>query len=270
MPRDSVTTNYNDTGTIIMEMIYADDFLSPDGARTTQALMELGNVDDGSRVLDIGSGLGGSAFYLAERKGCTVQGIDLMESNVADATRRAASRGLSARVGFATGDAASVPFANSSFDVVWGQDAWCHVEDKNSLIAEAYRVLAAGGLIVFSDWLLRDRQSTAADRVRQVTASPTMSDVQTYLHALETTGFAMGAHADTSAEHAAAYRDVLRRLLDIEAEICDRFGRNVFDIVLAKQQFVLDAFTEGVLGAGSFAARKPPAATTAGSPTAAG
>lgn len=239
-----------------MEMIYADDFLSPGGAGTTESLVELGKIDDGLSVLDIGSGLGGSAFYLAEHKDCMVQGIDLMELNVAEANRRAVSKGLSARVRFVTGEATLLPFEDRCFEVVWGQDAWCHVEDKRGLISEAYRVLVAGGLVVFSDWLLRDLQSSTTDEIRQVTASPNIGDVQMYRGLLDERGFALEEYADTSAEFAAGYRDVLKRLYAIEAEVCTRFGQKVFDIVLAKQQFVLDAFTTGVLGAGSFVARK--------------
>ena len=93
-----------------MEMIYADDFLSPGASRTTASLIELARMGAGVRVLDVGSGLGGSAFYLAQEKNCTVQGVDLMELNVAEATRRAESKGLSEQVRFVIGDAASLPF----------------------------------------------------------------------------------------------------------------------------------------------------------------
>ena len=239
-----------------MEMIYADDFLSPGGAGTTASLIELSGIDDGSTVLDIGSGLGGSAFYLAAHKCCRVQGIDLMEMNVAEANRRAVSKGLSEGVRFITGDATSLPFADRSFEVVWGQDAWCHVDDKPGLISEAYRVLTSDGLMVFSDWLLQDPQSPAAGDVRQVTASANMGDVQMYQRLLDGYGFVLQDYADTSAELAAEYREVLRRLHGIEAEVCDRFGQKVYDIVLSKQRSVRDAFAAGVLGAGSFVARK--------------
>lgn len=256
MQQDTVTTNYNDKGTIIMEMIYAENYLSPGGADTTKTLIELGEVADDLSVLDIGSGLGGAAFYLAGNKGCVVQGIDLMDSNVAEANRRAALNGLTDKVGFVTGDATDLPFEDESFSLVWGQDAWCHVEDKRSLIAEACRVLAPGGLILFSDWLLRDWQSTDADEVRRVTASPGIADAEMYLGLLDEFGFVLEAHLDTSDRVAGSYVEVLERLRGFERDLCTRFGQKVFDIVRSKQQMVADAFSSGVLGTGAFAARK--------------
>jgi sarcosine/dimethylglycine N-methyltransferase len=254
--KDDVTTNYNDKGTIIMEMIYGDGFLSPGAAMTTQMLIDLATFSDGSGVLDIGSGLGGAAFYLAEKKACTVQGIDLIEMNVSEANRRAQSRGVDDRVDFVVGDATALPFDDQQFDVVWGQDAWCHVDDKKKLVSEGHRVLVSDGAIVFSDWLLKDANSGLADELRQVTASANLGDVQGYLERLAAQGFELVAHVDTSTDVAARYRDVLVRLSAAEAEVVARFGQRIFDIVLEKQQFVLDAFTTSLLGSGSFVARK--------------
>ena len=256
MQQDSVTTNYNDKGTIIMEMIYSDDYLSPGGASATASLAEFGEVKNGLRVLDIGSGLGGAAFYLAEQKDCLVHGIDLMERNVIEANRRAEVRGLSESVRFVTGNATSLPFERNRFDLIWSQDAWCHVEDKKRLISEASRVLVAEGAIVFSDWLLRDTQSNLCDEVRRVTASPGIADVETYRGFLKEMGFESVKYADNSVEFISRYNDVLQQLHSIESKLRSRFGDKVYDIVLSKQQFVLDAFEAGVMAAGSFVARR--------------
>ncbi len=239
-----------------MEMIYGDGFLSPGAAMTTQMLIDLATFSDGSGVLDIGSGLGGPAFYLAEKKACAVRGIDLIEMNVTEANRRAQSRGVDDQVRFVVGDATALPFEDQQFDVVWGQDAWCHVDDKKRLVSEAHRVLECDGAIVFSDWLLNDANSDLADELRQVTASANLGDVQGYLERLAAQGFELDVYVDTSSDVAASYRDVLVRLSAAEAEVVARFGQRIFDIVLEKQQFVLDAFTSSLLGSGSFVARK--------------
>ena len=42
---------------------------------------------------------------------------------------------------------------DASFDVVIGQEAWCHVPDKPRLIAECARVVKPGGVIAFTDIL---------------------------------------------------------------------------------------------------------------------
>lgn len=256
MQQDTVKQNYSDKGSIIMEMIYAEHYLSPGGADTTKTLLELGDVADGLHVLDIGSGLGGAAFYLAAGKGCSVRGIDLMDSNVAEANRRATLNGLADKVRFVAADATDLPFDDETFSLVWGQDAWCHVEDKRSLLAEAHRVLEPGGSILFSDWLLRDQHSADADEIRRVTASPGIADAEMYLGLLDEFGFVLEAYLDTSDRVAASYVAVLERLRGFEQDLCTRFGQKVFEIVLSKQQMVADAFFSGLLGTGAFAARK--------------
>ena len=52
-----------------------------------------------------------------------------------------------------TGDALNLPFENQTFDIVWGQDAWCHIPNKEQLITQAHRVLVPGGCVAFTDWV---------------------------------------------------------------------------------------------------------------------
>ena len=85
---------------------------------------------DGCKVLDVGCGLGGPAFHLAETRGAIVTGVDLVDLNIESATERASTRGLRDRVQFRVANALDLPFADEAFDVVFGQDAWCHVPDK--------------------------------------------------------------------------------------------------------------------------------------------
>ena len=92
-----VSTNYNAVGTDIFQRLYGQDFLSPGGLQATRQLAEFGRVRKGSRVLDIGCGLGGAAFFLADELNCDVVGLDLMAENVSFAHQRAAERGLSRR-----------------------------------------------------------------------------------------------------------------------------------------------------------------------------
>ena len=79
-------------------------------------------------VLEVGSGSGGPAVYLAATRGCRLTGVDINEHGIRNATALAASNGLSDRVRFETVDAnESLPFADASFDVVISNDAMCHV-----------------------------------------------------------------------------------------------------------------------------------------------
>ena len=142
---DEILKNYNELGTKIIETIYADGYLSIGGKASTTELAEFASVTSSSRILDIGSGVGGPARHLAATFGCQVTGIDLVEANVEDANQRAKAEGVELLATFMTGDALNLPFEDQTFDIVWGQDAWCHIPDKEQLIRQAHRVLVPGG-----------------------------------------------------------------------------------------------------------------------------
>ncbi len=96
------------------------------------------------RVLDLGCGAGFLANHLA-KCGHAVTGLDASDENLAIATRYDHTSSVS----YIVGDARALPFVGASFDVVCAMDLLEHVEDPASVVAEASRVLAPGGLFIF-------------------------------------------------------------------------------------------------------------------------
>ncbi len=115
------------------------------GAEATEALLEQAPLDAGMALLDIGSGIGGSARLIAGRTGCDVTGLDLTEEFVATATALTGTAGLSDRVRFRVGSALDMPFADDSFDAASMLHVGMNIADKSGLMAEAARVLRPGG-----------------------------------------------------------------------------------------------------------------------------
>jgi SAM-dependent methyltransferase len=119
--------------------------------RATEELARLLAPKPGDRLLDIGSGLGGPARYLAKMCGCRVTGVDLTQEFVAAAaelTRRAA---LSAEVEFRQGSALELPFADGSFDLAWSQNVAMNIADRPRYYGEVRRILRSGGRFAIQD-----------------------------------------------------------------------------------------------------------------------
>ena len=123
----------------------------PGGLALTERLGILLGLNPKSRVLDVASGKGTSAIYLAERFGCEVVGIDYSEQNVKEATEATAAKGLASRVRFEQADAERLPAGDGSFDGVICECAFCTFPDKSSAAREFARVLRQGGSVGLSD-----------------------------------------------------------------------------------------------------------------------
>jgi SAM-dependent methyltransferase len=104
-----------------------------------------------SRVLDLGSGLGGSPRVLAWLFGCRAEGVELSPLRHADAVRLTARVRLDHLVTCTCGDALSATLASGSFDVVWGQGAWMHIADTRRLLRRITTALVPGGRVAFEE-----------------------------------------------------------------------------------------------------------------------
>jgi SAM-dependent methyltransferase len=123
------------------------------GLGSTQELAEALKVEAGAKVLDIGSGLGGPARFLAATYSCHVMGIDLSQPFVDVAKMLNDRCGLTDLVTCRCADALDLPFSEAIFDVVWTQHVAMNVADRPKFYGEIYRVLKPGGRLAFYDVL---------------------------------------------------------------------------------------------------------------------
>lgn len=124
------------------------------GLAATADLAELAGVRADMRVLDIGSGIGGPARFLAATYGCRVVGIDLSEPFV-DAARYLTERtGQSGQVSFETASALELPFDRGQFDAALLQHVAMNIPDRPRLYDEIRRVLKPGGKFATFDVVL--------------------------------------------------------------------------------------------------------------------
>ncbi len=102
-------------------------------------------------VIDIGSGIGGPARYLAATYGCRVSGVDLTPEFVGTATGLTGLVNLTNRVDFRQGSALALPFPDARFDLAWSQNVAMNIQDRPRYYAEMRRVLKPGGRLAIQD-----------------------------------------------------------------------------------------------------------------------
>ena len=126
------------------------------GAEQTDLLAKKAGIDRAGKdfiLLDICSALGGPARQLAEKYGINIVGLDITPEMVQEAKRRTEGKSYAKKIEYRIGSGLDIPAHSNTFDVVWGQDAWCYIRDKNRLIEETWRVLKPKGILAFTDWI---------------------------------------------------------------------------------------------------------------------
>jgi len=155
---DSILAAFETSGKDVDALAPADlapvDEFHIRGREATVELADRAAIGPGLRILDIGSGIGGSARYLATERDCTVTGIDLSQEYVDVAMELARRVGLDRKVTFQRASALDLPMDDASFDLVWTEHVQMNIEDKDKFYSEIHRVLKPGGTLAFHDVFL--------------------------------------------------------------------------------------------------------------------
>jgi arsenite methyltransferase len=112
----------------------------------------LGRLQEGERVLDLGSGAGTDSLVAAQMVGASgsVTGIDMTPEMLEKARASAAEMGVE-NVTFIEADAERLPFGDGSYDVIISNGVIDLIPDKTAVFSELFRVLAPGGRIQIAD-----------------------------------------------------------------------------------------------------------------------
>jgi SAM-dependent methyltransferase len=120
--------------------------LHPGGFISTNKLLELSKLDKSKKVLDIACGKGTTSILIAKRFGCKVVGIDISPDLIEEAKALAIKNKIDSLTDFQVADATRLPFIDNEFDVSIAQAMLVLIDDKESVIREALRVLKPTGL----------------------------------------------------------------------------------------------------------------------------
>jgi SAM-dependent methyltransferase len=143
---------YHDNMVTMLELIWGPGYMAPGGPGNVAKLLADAHPT-GKRILDVGCGIGGPAFEMAQTHGAEVIGIDL-EAPLVDRARRAAiEKGLQHQCRFETVERGPFPFDDRSFDIVLSSGAITQSGGTGSLVADCFRVLRPGGVLTCYEWM---------------------------------------------------------------------------------------------------------------------
>lgn len=180
------------------------------GRIATSQLVGLIGITPDDEVLDAGSGIGGTARYVADRCRCKVAAVDLTEEYCE--TNRWLNRlvGLDDRISVRRADVTDLPFPDATFDVIFSQHVQMNVADKTRLYREARRVLVSDGRLAL--WDITTGERGELDYPLPWADRPSFSHLatsDTLRSMVESSGFAIDHWNDLTDQAAATMQTLL-------------------------------------------------------------
>lgn len=211
------------------------------GLALTWSLARRCGVGADTRVLDAGTGLGGTARALAHRYGCRVVGVDISAQRCNDAESLGRRVGLDPLVRIVCGDLLTVDLPRRAFDLVIGQGSFVHFPDPERLLERCAELLAAGGRLAFEDSMLAAPAAGRQDRLHEIEEcwQAHVLPAERWRRALAAAAFAIEIEEDLSAcaqEYFAAW---LRR--------AERHSGRFPDVEVRGWRLAVDLLEAGVL-----------------------
>ncbi len=123
---------------------------------TVYRLASLVRLDSEIKVLDIGSGYGGTARHLAKTTNCQVDCLNLSETQNQRNRQLNQEQNLKDKITVIDGSFENIPAEDNQYDLVLSQDAILHSGNRKQVLAEVFRVLKPGGDFIFTDPMQSD------------------------------------------------------------------------------------------------------------------
>ncbi len=231
------------------------------GFASSMDLAEKAGIGSGTEGVDFCCCNGAGMRFLVRFRGVEkMQGVDATEKVIEQGRRRCEQEGLSDKIKFVLADVCDSNLEDKCADFVWGEDAWCYVEDKTRLISEAVRMVEPGGLIAFTDWVegpvgLSEEE---AERLLTFMKFPNVQDIEGYKALLEQSGCEVLVAEDTGqfAPHVDLYLGMLNMQLTYDALKIIGFDTDMMNAIGGEMVFMKGLADSGKIAQGRFVARK--------------
>jgi SAM-dependent methyltransferase len=231
------------------------------GFQSSMDLAQRAGITAGWQGVDLCCCTGAGMRFLARFLNVAhMTGVDATPAVLQPGRRRCADEGLAETISFVEGNACATGLPSGRFDFVWGEDAWCYVEDKAKLIAEATRLIKPQGKIVFTDWMEGPGGLTDAEAGRYLgfMKFPNVLTPGEYQSLLEANGCSVRVAHDTGrfAASVSLYLDMIEKQLTYDALKIIGFDIALAQSLVGEMRFIQSLAQAGKIIQGLIVAEK--------------
>lgn len=253
--RRSEAQRYTRRNILRSEFMYGRGFQSPGGYEAVASFCQRLDLRPGMRVLEVGSGLGGSALYLARHHGVQVVGLDVSHAMVEISNERRVEDGVEG-VHFALGDIRAAALEETSFDVVWTRDCVLYLAEKAAVWQNVARCLKPGGQLFVTDFARGAGDLTPPFRAYLDACDYHLQTLDAYALGLEAAGLQVVAREDITDDFVAGLDQEQVRLAGLREAFLREYDQADYDYLVERWDQKIAFCGTGDLKWGLFVARK--------------
>lgn len=224
---------YTRRGILRYEAIFGRTFCGVGGEDSTAELAGQLHLRPGMKVLDIGCGQGGSAFYMARKYGVDVHGVDLATHMIelAQEYRDEMEAQVKHRVQFYVEDCTSMDYPTNFYDVIYSRDTILHIEDKEELFRKLLQTLKPGGRLLITDYCKGEQAHGREFLTYVAERGYHLHTVREYGGLLERAGFTQVEAEDKSSLMVDILKRELEQFTRIRKKFVAEFSQEDFDYI---------------------------------------
>ncbi|KAL4234230.1 hypothetical protein ACF0H5_005881 [Mactra antiquata] len=224
---------YSNNGILRYEKIFGRTFISTGGLDTTKEFVDRLELKPGQVILDVGCGIGGSAFYMVKEYGVKVVAIDLSSNMINIGYQRAKEVGVNEdEVQFEVADATKREYKPETFDVIYSRDTILHIPDKLSLFQKFFKWLKPGGKLFISDYCCSDEEHSDHFKAYVQQRGYTLLSPNKYGEVLSQAGFSNVDAKDRTDLFVQSLEKELVVASGVEKEFVQEFSQEDFDAIV--------------------------------------
>ena len=256
----SLEEEYTPKYCLQLEAAYGKGLMSEGGGEGIEYMFNQIALE-GKSSLDIGSGLGGVAFYLAEKYAMQVTGLEVNPWMVAESERRTPEH-LKDQVNFVLSVSnTNWPLPQNSYDMIYSKGVLTHLETKDGVFQECHRLLKNNGLLVITDWLSAEEKVWGENIARLIELEnlalfPESETV--YRELLKKNGFLLLSVRDDTTVYLRYNQDIVARLRNLlqKLSLSDIFDQAEIEASISGYESIIKALELGELRVLRFVAQR--------------